>query len=93
MHARIGAQRGWPPLTRAQFDAEAGPEGALMLGSPETVSAKIARSMAGLGVTRFDLKYSLGTLGHENLMECIRLYGTEVVPRVRELVAKAAKAA
>ena len=89
MHARIGAQRGWPPLSRAQFDAEAGPDGALMLGSPETVAAKIARSISGLGVTRFDLKYSLGTLSHENLMECIRLYGTEVVPRVRELVATA----
>lgn len=89
MHTRIGAERGWPPFTRAQFDAEAGVAGALMVGSPETVAAKIARSMTGLGVTRFDLKYSLGTLGHENLMECIRLYGTEVVPRVRELVATA----
>ena len=93
MHTRIGAERGWPPFTRAQFDAEAGAEGALMVGSPETVAQKIARSMTGLGVTRFDLKYSLGTLGHENLMECIRLYGTEVVPFVRELVARAAKAA
>jgi len=73
MHTRIGAERGWPPFTRTQFDAEAGPEGALMVGSPETVAAKIARSMMGLGVTRFDLKYSLGTLGHETLMECIRL--------------------
>ena len=93
MHTRIGAERGWPPFTRAQFDAESGAEGALMVGSPETVAQKIARSMMGLGVTRFDLKYSLGTLGHENLMECIRLYGTEVVPLVRELVARAAKAA
>lgn len=93
MHTRIGAERGWPPFTRAQFDAEAGAEGALMVGSPQTVAQKIARSMTGLGVTRFDLKYSLGTLGHENLMECIRLYGTEVVPLVRELVARAAKAA
>ncbi len=93
MHTRIGAERGWPPFTRAQFDAEASAEGALMVGSPETVAQKITRSMMGLGVTRFDLKYSLGTLGHENLMECIRLYGTEVVPLVRELVARAAKAA
>jgi probable LLM family oxidoreductase len=93
MHTRIGAERGWPPFTRAQFDAEAGAEGALMVGSPQTVAQKIARSMTGLGVTRFDLKYSLGTLGHENLMECIRLYGTEVVPRVREIVATTARAA
>lgn len=87
MHQRIGASRGWPALTRGQFEAEAGPGGALFVGSPETVAAKIARSMTGLGVRRFDLKYSMGTLPHEHLMEGIRLYGTEVVPRVREMVA------
>jgi hypothetical protein len=64
-----------------------------MVGSPQTVATKIARSMMSLGVTRFDLKYSMGTLGHENLMECIRLYGTEVVPLVRELVSRSSKAA
>jgi probable LLM family oxidoreductase len=87
MHARIGAQRGWPPLTRGQFDMEAAPSGALFVGSVETVAQKLARTIGGLGIQRFDLKYSMGTLGHEHLMECIRLYGTEVVPRVRELLA------
>ena len=77
----------------AATDAEASTEGAFMVGSPETVAVKIARSMSGLGVTRFDLKYSMGALGHENLMECIRLYGTEVVPRVREIVATTAMTA
>ena len=89
MHARIGASRGWPALTRGQFEMEAGPSGALCVGSPETVAVKIARAMLGLGVSRFDLKYSMGTLPHEHLREGIRLYGTEVVPRVREIIAEA----
>lgn len=86
MHERIGRTRGWPPLSRAQFEHEAGPEGALFAGSPETVAVKLARSIHGLGISRFDLKYSLGTLPHEHLMESIRLYGEVVVPRVRELL-------
>lgn len=88
MHERIGRSRGWPPLSRDQFEHEAGPEGALFAGSPETVAQKLARSIHGLGVTRFDLKYSLGTLPHEHLMESIRLYGEVVVPRVRELLSQ-----
>jgi probable LLM family oxidoreductase len=87
MHARIGRERGWPPMQRGQFDMECGPEGALFVGSPETVARKIARTVAGLGLSRFDLKYSLGTLSHEHLMECIRLYGEQVIPRVREILA------
>jgi alkanesulfonate monooxygenase SsuD/methylene tetrahydromethanopterin reductase-like flavin-dependent oxidoreductase (luciferase family) len=84
MHARIGRERGWPPITRAQFDAAAGPDGALFVGSPETVAAKIVRVTQGLGLDRFDLKYSAGTLPHEQLMNTIDLYGTKVVPLVRE---------
>jgi len=91
MHERIGRSRGWPPLTRDQFEHEVGPEGALFAGSPETVAQKMARSIHGLGVTRFDLKYSLGTLPHEHLMESIRLYGEVVVPRVRELLSEMAE--
>ena len=45
--ARIGAERGWPPVTRAQFDREASPDGALYVGSPETVAQKIAATIAG----------------------------------------------
>ncbi|MEA9985999.1 MULTISPECIES: LLM class flavin-dependent oxidoreductase [Subtercola] len=87
MHARIGASRGWPALTRLQFDAEASPEGALYVGSPETVAKKIARNVEALGVSRFDMKYSAGTLSHESMMNNIELYGTKVVPMVRELLA------
>jgi probable LLM family oxidoreductase len=84
MHARIGRERGWAPITRAQFDATAGPDGALFVGSPETVAAKIVRVARELGLARFDLKYSTGTLPHERLLRCIELYGREVAPVVRD---------
>ena len=88
MMARIGAERGWPPMSRAQFDAAAAPEGALFVGSPETVATKIAFAAKGLGLSRFDLKYGNGGLGHDKLMKSIELYGTKVIPRVRELLAE-----
>jgi alkanesulfonate monooxygenase SsuD/methylene tetrahydromethanopterin reductase-like flavin-dependent oxidoreductase (luciferase family) len=84
MMTRIGAERGWPPATRAQFDREAGSDGALCVGSPETVAAKIVTTVRSLGLSRFDLKYSNGTLAHESLMTSIELFGTKVIPRVRE---------
>ena len=83
MHARIGRERGWGPMTRAQFEHAVGPHGALMVGSPSTVAAKIVRAVAGLGLSRFDLKYSLGTLPHDQLRTTIELYAKEVVPLVR----------
>ncbi|HLS12876.1 MAG TPA: LLM class flavin-dependent oxidoreductase [Beutenbergiaceae bacterium] len=82
---RIGAERGWPPTTRAQFDAEA-EHGAVFAGSPETVATKIATTVRQLGLSRFDLKYSNGPMPHRHSLEAIRLYGTEVIPRVRELL-------
>ena len=81
---RIGSERGWQPIGRAHFEREAGPDGALVVGSPETVAAKIARTIKALGLTRFDMKYSNGTLPHDKMMKSIELYGTKVVPRVRE---------
>jgi len=81
---RIGAERGWQPIGHAHFEREAGPEGALFVGSPETVAEKIVRTVKVLGLSRFDLKYSNGTLPHEKLMTSIELYGTKVVPLVRE---------
>ena len=87
MMARIGAERGWPPMSRAQFDAAASPTGALFVGSPETVATKIAYAAKGLGLSRFDLKYGNGGLSHDKLMKSIELYGTKVIPRVRELLA------
>ncbi len=84
---RIGAERGWPPIGRGQFEQAAGPDGALYVGSPETVAAKIAATMKTLGLSRFDLKYSNGTLPHDAVMTSIELYGTKVVPMVREMLA------
>ena len=81
---RIGAERGWAPIGRAHFEREAGPDGALFVGSPETVAAKIARTITTLGLSRFDMKYANGTMPHEKLMTSIELYGTKVVPLVRE---------
>jgi probable LLM family oxidoreductase len=89
MMTRIGAERGWPPVTRFHFDREAGPSGALYVGSPATVAKKIAETVRVLGLSRFDLKYSNGGLSHDRMVRNIELYGTEVVPRVRELLAAA----
>ncbi|MEY2849134.1 MAG: Alkanal monooxygenase alpha chain [Actinomycetota bacterium] len=86
MRDRIGASRGWPPMGRDEFESEAD-HGSLYVGSPETVARKIANTASVLGIDRFDLKYSAGPLSHEKLMHSIELYGTQVIPRVRELLA------
>jgi probable LLM family oxidoreductase len=83
---RIGAERGWPPVTRASFDAEVN-GGALHVGAPETVAKKIAQSARALDIARFDMKYSQGTLPHDKLMRSIELYGRRVIPMVREMLA------
>jgi len=83
---RIGAERGWGPMQRADFDQEAN-HGSLYVGSPETVAKKIAKTAQVLGLDRFDLKYSAGPLEHEKSMHSIELYGTKVIPMVREILA------
>jgi probable LLM family oxidoreductase len=85
MHDRIGAERGWPPMQRAAFDQEAD-HGSLYVGSPATVAGKIAATVKALGLSRFDLKHSAGALSHENIMRCIGLYGSKVIPLVREML-------
>lgn len=86
MRDRIGAERGWPPMARGEFEQEI-ERGSLYLGSPETVARKIAATVKTLGVSRFQLKYSAGPLPHDKLMRCIELYGTRVAPLVREMLA------
>ncbi|MDQ0645453.1 LLM class flavin-dependent oxidoreductase [Microbacterium murale] len=86
MNNTIGKERGWPEYSRARFQNDVGPAGAIYSGSPERVAQKIADTVRTLGVGRFDLKYATGTLGHEQMMRSIELYGTEVIPRVRELL-------
>ena len=88
--AKIGRERGWPPMTRTQFDATTGPDGALFVGSPETVAAKIADLVTAFGLARFDMKYSHGTLPHPLMTRCVELYGTKVMPLVREKLAQTA---
>ena len=86
MRDRIGAERGWPPMSKAEFDREAD-QGSLYVGSPETVARKIAATAKALGISRFDLKYSAGTLSHETMMRGIELYGSKVIPLARDMLA------
>jgi alkanesulfonate monooxygenase SsuD/methylene tetrahydromethanopterin reductase-like flavin-dependent oxidoreductase (luciferase family) len=83
----VSRTRGFAVPTEASFLREIGPQGALYVGSPETVAQKIAHNLTVLDANRFDLKYGMGGLSHQRLMTNIELYGTRVVPRVRELVA------
>ncbi len=86
MHDKIGAERGWGPMTRDQYEVQVGPQGALYVGSPETVATKIATTVRQLGLDRFDLKYSGGPLPHRHAMRGIELYGTRVIPLVRDML-------
>jgi probable LLM family oxidoreductase len=86
MRDRIGAERGWPPMQRPEFDREAD-RGSLYVGSPETVARKIAATAKALRISRFQMKYSAGALSHEKLMRSIELYGRRVIPLVRDMLA------
>ncbi|GAA1124176.1 LLM class flavin-dependent oxidoreductase [Kribbella jejuensis] len=88
MRDRIGALRGWPPLKREEFESEV-LHGSMYVGSPETVAKRIAGAVQALGVKRFDLIYSGGPLPVSARMKAVELYGTEVVPLVREILADA----
>jgi len=77
----IGRERGWPPVTRAQFDLLLAPRGALLLGSPEEVAAKIKRHSEALGgVSRVTLQMDNADLPHAKLLHSIELLGTQVAP-------------
>ena len=80
---KLGRERRWAPMGTDQALQQLGPEGAVYCGSPDTVAAKIVDTVRVLGLSRFQLKYSFGTLPHDQRMQCIRLYAEEVVPRVR----------
>jgi probable LLM family oxidoreductase len=86
MFGRIGRERGWPPVTKDKYLAEVD-HGSLYVGSPETVARKIATTVTTLGVQRFDLKYSNGPMPHGALLESIGLYGSRVIPMVKDMVA------
>jgi probable LLM family oxidoreductase len=80
----LGRERGWGPMTREQFDWMRSPEGSLVLGDPATVAAKILRFKELLGVNRFELHISVGTLPHDKVLRSIELLGTKVAPIVNE---------
>ncbi len=86
MRDRIGALRGWPPLRRTEFDAEVA-HGSLYIGSPETVARKIAHAVGALDVGRFDLIYTAGAQPVSARMHAVELFGTKVMPMVRDILA------
>jgi len=90
--SHLGKTRGFRIPTKEAFLHETGPDGALYVGSPETVAQKIASKLPLLGASRFDLKFGMGGLPHKALMTNIELYGMEVIPRVRQLLDRPAPA-
>ncbi|HJS72319.1 MAG TPA: Atu2307/SP_0267 family LLM class monooxygenase [Acidimicrobiia bacterium] len=78
----LGRERGWGPMTKQQFDLMRSPEGSLVLGEPETVAAKILRWKEVLGVNRFELHISVGTLPHDKVLRSIELLGSKVRPLI-----------
>lgn len=84
---RIGRERGWPPPTRRQFDAERSPHGALLVGDPQEVIDKILYEHELFGNQRFLMQMSVGTMPHEKIMRSIELFGTVVAPAVRRATA------
>jgi probable LLM family oxidoreductase len=86
MRDRIGALRGWPPIRREEFESEIA-SGSLYIGSPETVAHKIARAVKALGVGRFDLIYTAGAQPISARLRAVELYGTQVIPMVRDILA------
>jgi len=80
--SRLGRERGWGPMTPEQFDWMRSEEGSLVLGSPETVARKILRFGEILGVNRFELHISVGTVPHDRVLRSIEMLGTKVAPIV-----------
>lgn len=85
MHERVGRSRGWGTLSREAFDYEI-EHGSLYVGSPETVAKKIVRTVNVLGLDRFTLKYSSGPQDYRTNLSNIELYGSKVIPLVRDLL-------
>jgi probable LLM family oxidoreductase len=88
MVGRIGGERGWAPPTKEQFIAEI-EHGSQYVGSPETVAKKIFHALTSVGAQRFDFKYVNGPVSHSKLMKSVELYGTRVIPLVKEMLESA----
>lgn len=84
--SEIGKERGWHKMTRASFDAQMGPQGALLVGNPEEVAEKIIRHSKALGgISRITFMMNPASLPHERLMQATKLIGTRVAPALREM--------
>jgi alkanesulfonate monooxygenase SsuD/methylene tetrahydromethanopterin reductase-like flavin-dependent oxidoreductase (luciferase family) len=81
---RIGRERGWPPATRADFEAARTLRGSSFVGSPAEVTEKILFQHEIFGHDRFLVQFSVGSMPHKNLMRSIELFGTQVAPAVRK---------
>ena len=82
----IGKERGWPPMTRGRFEAQLGPHGALLVGSPDELVEKIIRHSEALGgISRLTFQMNVASLSHEKLMRAIELLGDRVAPQLRDV--------
>jgi len=82
---RIGRERGWAPVTRGSFDAQMSTNGAYVIGNPQEVADKILRHSEALGgISRFTFQMDNAGLTHAQLLECIQLIGSDVIPLVNK---------
>ena len=82
---KIGKERGWHRITRTAFDAQRGPEGALLVGDPEEIAEKIIRHSKSLGgISRITFMMNASTLSHEKIIQAIKLIGSGVAPALRK---------
>ena len=88
MMNRIGRERGWPPMTREDFDRSTELRGANLVGSPQQVAEKLLFQHELFGNQRSLLQFSVGTLPHAQVMRSIELFGNEVAPAVRRELAR-----
>jgi len=85
---RIGKERGWPPMSRDQYDGMVSPHGSLLVGDPNYVIDKILAQYKHMGMTRYEMQMSVGTMPHNQMMKSIELLGTVVAPAVKKAVGK-----
>lgn len=81
---RVGKTRGWAPYTKMQFQGGMGPDGALFMGDVDQVTEKIIKTIEMFGLTRFIAHIDVGAPSHADMMKCIELYGTKILPVVRK---------
>jgi alkanesulfonate monooxygenase SsuD/methylene tetrahydromethanopterin reductase-like flavin-dependent oxidoreductase (luciferase family) len=83
---KIGQERGWPPLQRADYDASAELRGANFVGTPEQVVEKILFQHEIFGHDRFLVQFTIGGIPHEKILRSIELLGRDVAPAVRAAI-------